>query len=258
MRFNAPLALGVLALLLSVVAIVAVAAPKPRPQPCVDMSFEGDLFLVCAFDSRREDLRFADRGAEGVYLRSFRALRGALGNDAARVRYAMNAGMFDDDGEPIGLYVEAGAEKHGLNTAHGPGNFHMLPNGVFSADSDGALHVETTDAYALRAPHPQWATQSGPMLVINDELHPAIQPNGASLNIRNGVGVRDAHHAFFVISEAPVSFGRLARFFRDRLHCANALYLDGSVSSVWAPARGRMDRGHLLWPMLVALERPRS
>ena len=106
------------------------------------------------------------------------------------------------------------------------------------------------------AARPRWATQSGPMLVIDGALHPAIQANGPSLHIRNGVGVADAERAWFAISEEPVSFGRLARLFRDVLGCRNALYLDGSVSSLWDRPAGRRDGAPELGP-LVAVFGPR-
>ena len=49
-----------------------------------------------------------------------------------------------------------------------------------------------------------------------------------------------AGRAHFVISEGPVSFGKLARYFRDVLKMPNALYLDGSVSELV----GSSDRPH--------------
>ena len=100
-----------------------------------------------------------------------------------------------------------------------------------------------------------WATQSGPMLVIEGALHPAIQDDGSSRLIRNGVGVRGARIAVFVISDDPVSFGKFARLFRDDLGCANALFLDGTVSSLWAPELNRKDAVAPLGPMVVALGR---
>jgi uncharacterized protein YigE (DUF2233 family) len=61
--------------------------------------------------------------------------------------------------------------------------------------------------------------------------------------------------AFFVISDAPVSFGRLARFLRDGLGCPDALYLDGAVSSLWAPALHREDSASGLGTFVVVLSR---
>jgi uncharacterized protein YigE (DUF2233 family) len=94
------------------------------------------------------------------------------------------------------------------------------------------------------------------MLVIYGRLHPMIRPNGESLHIRNAVGLVDSNRAWFVISEEPVSFGRLARLLRDRLGCREALYLDGAVSSLWDPAGGRRDSFHQIGPMVAVFARP--
>jgi uncharacterized protein YigE (DUF2233 family) len=94
------------------------------------------------------------------------------------------------------------------------------------------------------------------MLVIDGNLHPRFQNDGPSRYIRNGVGVRDTHRAYFVISSGAVSFGRFARFFRDELGCTDALFFDGSVSSIWAPSLDRRDDAHAIGPMVVVLDRP--
>ncbi len=167
----------------------------------------------------------------------------------------MNAGMYDEAGKPIGLAIVDGRQVHALNRKRGGGNFHLLPNGVFSAGSDG-WHIRSSDAYAAVAGlEPQVATQSGPMLVIAGKLHPAFSPDGDSRYIRNGVGIDAAGGAHFVISEQPVSFGRFARLFRDQLDCPNALFLDGAVSALWDPASDRIDSSVPLGPILV-IERP--
>jgi uncharacterized protein YigE (DUF2233 family) len=169
------------------------------------------------------------------------------------LRFAMNAGMYDETGGPIGLYVEDGRERHAVNRRRGGGNFHLLPNGVFAVDGEGRVRIVPSAAYDP-ASRPRWATQSGPMLVIDGALHPAIRPNGESLHVRNGVGVADEGTAWFVISDEPVSFGRLARLFRDVLGCRNALYLDGSVSSLWDRPAGRRDDRAALGPLVAVFE----
>jgi uncharacterized protein YigE (DUF2233 family) len=100
-----------------------------------------------------------------------------------------------------------------------------------------------------------YATQSGPMLVIDGRIHPRISENGPSRKIRNGVGVRDRHKALFAISDEPVTFGEFARLFRDELGCENALFLDGTISSLFAPSLGRDDGLLPLGPMIGALPR---
>lgn len=226
-----------------------------RDAPCAVHEFESSRFVVCTYDARRQDMRLYSRASGGGYLRSFEALQRQLGDESEAVRFAMNAGMYNDAGAPIGLYVENGAEQKSISLTEGPGNFHLKPNGVFWQGSDGAMHIDVSEDYAIAMSEPVWATQSGPMLLIDGELHPRIAEDGSSRFIRNGVGLRDSHTAYFVISSGFVSFGRFARFFRDELNCQDALFLDGTVSSLWAPSVGRYDDNHELGPMVAVLDR---
>lgn len=243
-----PLGLAVFAFVLGIHATVA--APV-----CADKIFETTRFTVCVANTARQDVRLTWTDSKNMPLRSFARLATALGPDAGHVQFAMNAGMFDERGAPIGLYVENGFTRAPLNTRTGDGNFYLKPNGVFWIAGDGALGLETTERYVSGNRAPQWATQSGPMLVIDGEINPQIAPEGPSKYIRNGVCVRDPHTAFFAVSDEPVSFGRLARFFRDVQGCSSALYLDGAISSLWAPSLAREDDAHLLGPMIVVLGR---
>ena len=231
-------------------------APRDRVEPaCEVVRFEGSRFTACRADPRRHVLLLVDRGANGLPMRDFSGLATRLGERYDRIAFAMNAGMFDKRGEPIGYYVEDGAEQKPLNRNPGPGNFHLRPNGVFWGDAHG-WHVATTDDFAERKPdHVRFATQSGPMLLIDGKLHPEIAQNGTSLQIRNAVGVGLDGTAWFVISNEPVSFGRFARLFRDRLAAPDALYLDGAVSRLWDPVSGRHDAGVPIGPIVVALQK---
>ena len=207
-----------------------------------------------ATNSRRHDLELiVDDG--GAPLRGFAALETALGARRARLLFAMNAGMYDEDGRPIGLHVEAGRRRHRVNLRSGPGNFHLKPNGVFAVAADGRVAIVRSERLGDLPFAPHWATQSGPMLVVDGRLHPRFQANGPSLNIRNGVGVADSGTAWFAISDEPVSFGRFARLFRDALDCRNALFFDGTVSSLWDPAAGRRDQGHEIGPMVAVFRK---
>lgn len=253
------------ALLLPLLLLACSDTPEPPPAPtiepdlavasaCEAIRFEDTQFTACRYDPRRHELTLMLGDARGPF-RNFAELEKHLGERTGRLRFAMNAGMFDETGEPIGLYVEDGHRHRALNRREGGGNFHLMPNGVFLVEADGQPAVLTSQAYARREERPQWATQSGPMLVIDGALHPAFQPNGTSLYIRNGVGVDRAGTAWFAISEEPVSFGRFARLFRDRLNTPNALYLDGSVSSLWDQPAARQDAFPSLGPMVVVFER---
>jgi uncharacterized protein YigE (DUF2233 family) len=248
----------------SLVAALALAACGPAAQTpgtpagtaaaaCERRDYEGSAFTLCRYDRRRHDIAFFLDGRNGR-LRSLAALETELGPRAGRLRFAMNAGMYDEAGAPIGLYVAEGRQRHAINRRPGAGNFHLLPNGVFTIAADGRVAIVTAARYDP-ASRPLWATQSGPMLVIDGALHPAIQSNGPSLHIRNGVCVVDGNVAWFAISEEPVSFGRLARLLRDRLGCRNALYLDGSVSSLWDRPARRRDGYSELGPLVAVFAR---
>jgi uncharacterized protein YigE (DUF2233 family) len=228
------------------------AAPAAPPSPCAVRTFEGSSFTVCRYERGVSLLHIALGDAKGPYG-GFRALAQGLGGDAARVRFALNGGMYEADQRPVGLLIQDGKLVHAADVSAGKGNFYLLPNGVFSVDRDGGVRVEETKAFLARPLTAQWATQSGPLLMAGGKLHPALAPNGSSVLVRNGVGVKRPGLAYFVISNGPVSFGRFARFFRDGLGCPDALYLDGHISSLWAPGLKRQDGRTGLGPLIVVL-----
>ncbi|MCJ2053386.1 phosphodiester glycosidase family protein [Methylobacterium sp. J-070] len=221
-------------------------------EPCRIVEAQGESFTVCTIDLRRQRLQLFWLQADGRPYGSLGTLAEGAGR---RLSFAMNAGMYDKDQAPVGLYVEDGREMRHVSTADGPGNFHLKPNGVFWVKGERAGVLDT--AHYLRAKlRPDYATQSGPMLVIDGQIHPKISADGPSQKIRNGVGVpADGHLAIFAISERPVTFGAFARLFRDDLGCRNALFLDGSVSSLYAPGLGRSDIGRPLGPLVGAMPR---
>jgi uncharacterized protein YigE (DUF2233 family) len=213
------------------------------------MVFESSRFTVC--DPQGGQMRLIAASRNERPLRSFADVARKVGAD--RVAFAMNAGMFDEEGRPIGSTIVNGKEVKSLNLRDGPGNFHLKPNGVFIVTGGGAAMIARSDAIPVFRMAPQLQTQSGPMLVIGNKLHPKLGHDGSSRLIRNGVGTR-AGKALFAISEDPVSLGKFARFFRDSLKTPEALYFDGSVSSLWDPANGRQDSHSPLGPIIVTFK----
>lgn len=222
---------------------------------CQPASFEGAQFIHCIADPAKHRITTVWKGKDGKAYRSLRAYANALGTRSKTIAFAVNAGMFDKEGKPIGYYVEKKDRKVELNRKDGPGNFHMKPNGVFYG-TGGRWSVKNSDSfYSTVRDRPAFGSQSGPMLVSGGKLHPEIAENGPSKAVRNAVGVDGAGKAHFVMSETPVSFGVIARFFKDRLKTSNALYLDGNVSALWDPARERVDVGAPIGPILVVTKR---
>jgi len=216
---------------------------------CAPLSFSDAPYVVCRFDARRDDIRLYWKDADGEPYAGFAALAQALAARGRTLRFAMNAGMFEDDLSPVGLYVEDGKRRRKADTREGESNFHLKPNGVFWI-GDGSAGVTETSRFLANPPPARYATQSGPMLVIDGRIHPQILPTGTSEKIRNGVCVRDGAAAIFAISERPVTFYAFARLFLEALGCSDALFLDGSVSSLYAPERDRDDDFSPLGPMI--------
>ena len=229
------------------IGLLLLICPAAQAATCRDAVFEKVPYTVCDV-AAGEDLRLFQSGPDGPYG-SFAAIDAALAPQGFALQFAMNGGMFHRDLAPVGLYIENDVQRAPLITRDGPGNFGLLPNGVFCVGKQFSV-VESL-AFANAPPDCRYASQSGPMLVINGALHPQFLPDSASLNIRNGVGVSDdGMRAVFVISNAEVNFHSFARFFRDQLNLSNALYFDGSVSRLYAPQLGRHDGGFPMGPII--------
>jgi uncharacterized protein YigE (DUF2233 family) len=241
------------ALFLLLVALALGTVEARAEAPCRSLTFEGADYTVCTFDTRQTKLALYNLDDQGHPYGSFAALSADLASKGRTLVFAMNAGMYDESLKPIGLYVQNGKQVKNVNRRNGPGNFHMKPNGVFFVSGTNAGILET-EAYVKARPPAELATQSGPMLVINGAIHPKFSPDGPSLKRRNGVGVTDDHTTVFAITENEVNFHSFARLFRDALKCKNALFFDGTVSSLYSPELGRADAFSPLGPIIAAVK----
>ena len=96
------------------------------------------------------------------------------------------------------------------------------------------------------------------MLVLNGKIHPRISAAGISEKIAQRRRRRCRRRwSVFAISNQPVTFYRFASLFRDALHCDNALFLDGSVSALYAPNLGRNDFTLPMGPMVGVVDKAR-
>lgn len=225
-------------------AIAVLLAQSAQAATCREDTYEGVEYAICDVDLTQEVLRlFLYDPASGLPYGYFGTLNTALEDQGFALGFAANAGMYHDDRAPVGLYIENGVTAQSIITRAGPGNFGLLPNGVLCLRPRRADVIETL-RYVDEAPECTSATQSGPMLVIDGELHPRFLPDSTSRYIRNGVGTSDdGTIATFVISNSPVTFHAFGSVFRDYLGINNALYFDGNVSRLRAPDLGRNDIG---------------
>lgn len=217
--------------------------------------FEGVRFTVCKVDLRRDKLELFLNAPDGRPYANFDRLVALRAPGSAKVGFAMNAGMFDPDFQPTGLFVAGGQEAKPLNLKAGKGNFYLKPNGVFAIVRDSFLIVNSEKWSAAAGPV-RLATQSGPLLVENGAIHPGFSVKSTSRYVRNAVGVVSDKEACLVISDRPITFYHLARFMKVGLGCENALYLDGAVSSIYAPALKRNDADHNLGPIIGVMVDP--
>jgi uncharacterized protein YigE (DUF2233 family) len=217
--------------------------------PCRALTFDAQRFTVCEIDLARHELVLYSVDETGTPFAGFARL--PKEREGSPLVFAMNAGMYHSDLSPVGLHIEDGEELQRASTKPGPGNFHLLPNGVFYID-EGRAGVATTQDFLAREISPEIATQSGPMLVIDGDLHPRFIASSDSYRRRNGVGVRDDGVIVFAISDGLVNFHHFARLFRDELSIDNALYFDGTMSSLYAPHLDRADTIRPMGPMIAA------
>ncbi len=232
-----------LAVTLLLIAVASEAAG------CRTISFLEKSYSICEADPATDDIQLFLNDADGKRLGGFGRVEALLEQDGRELLFAMNAGMYHPNRLPVGLYIEDGETLTKIVTRKGPGNFGLLPNGVLCL-SEGAAAVIESRTFAQVKPECSFATQSGPMLVINGELHPRFIRGSSSRYRRNGVGVTADGRLIVAISNEPVNFDNFGRLFRDVLKTPNALFLDGNISRLYAPELGRNDPGFPMGPIL--------
>ncbi len=196
---------------------------------------DDNLFITYEVDIKKSDLKLYWKDDDNETFKSIQNLKTWLEAQKRTLVFAMNAGMYMQDNSPLGLYIENKKELSHLNTASAHGNFYLKPNGVFYITTDNLPVIcQTTDF--VNKGKIKYATQSGPMLVIDGAIHSAFKEGSANVNIRNGVGLLPNNNVIFVMSKSEINFYDFASYFK-KLGCKNALYLDGFVSRTYLPEK---------------------
>ena len=173
-----------------------------------------------------------------------------------------NAGMYMPDFQPEGLFIENYKLITPIDTASPNivANFYLMPNGVFLIDSTGMPSILETKDYVKKygfqnAAKLKYATQSGPMLVINDSIHPKFIKGSKNFKIRSGVGIINDKKIIFIITQDEVNFYDFATFFNKVFLCKNALFLDGAISKMYLPTINPGEKGGKFGPLISATKK---
>jgi len=225
-------------------AIAALTQPG-RAESCNREAYENTNYIIC--DAKADGLHLFWKNADGEPYRNFSNLSDVAASRGKTLFFALNAGMYQPDFSPMGLYVEDGRELRPASkttAVHRSGpvpNFYKKPNGVFYLGEKGA-EILATDRFLKQKIKPRLATQSGPMLVIRNRINPIFIVGSTDRTRRSGVGVCDGGAIRFAVSEDAINFHDFAKLFRDHLECPNALFLDGGGGAgIYVPALERND-----------------
>jgi len=210
------------------------------------------LYLTHVVNPSQSRLAFYWKDSQEQTLQTFKNLQNHLKPNP--LVFAMNGGMFLQDYSPQGLYIEKGKLIKKLNKKQNAyGNFYLQPNGVFllyknktaAVIKSTALNIDSTIEYA---------TQSGPMLVIDSVIHNQFTQGSKNTHIRNGVGILPNGDVLFIISKRRVNLYDFASYFLKQ-GCKNALYLDGFVSRCYLPRKNWVQMDGRFGVMIAEIKR---
>ncbi len=200
-----------------------------------DLKPINDEILTYTVDIKVRDLQLYWKNDSGEILKSIHNLKTYVESKNSILLFAMNGGMFKKDYSPQGLFIQRQKTISQLDTLNGYGNFYLKPNGVFYITADNLPVICKTTDFEDNGKI-KYATQSGPMLVVDGQIHPSFKEGSTNLLIRNGVGILPDKKVIFAMSKKEINFYDFAKYFQGS-GCKNALYLDGFVSRTYLPEK---------------------
>ena len=194
-------------------------------------------------------LRLFLRDKDGNNYGALEAVKSAVSSSGHKVVFAMNAGMYEADRTPTGLFVQGGKQLAALNVQTRPQgnltpNFYLSPNGVFAIGSSGPVILSTLEFAKSPPKRISLATQSGPLLLAGGKIVSRAVATGSDSyqlrNRRNGICLNGT--TTVLVEADAMTLHQFAVFLRDDLGCLDALYMDGGISSVYDSRTGRSDQ----------------
>lgn len=202
---------------------------------CKPVKLENEKFVTYTINPKKHKVQLFWKNEQNENFRNAGNLNKWFEKSNLKLLFACNAGMFEKDLSPVGLFIEKENTKREINKSEGKGNFFMKPNGIFFMTKDYKASICVTEEFKFDKKI-DYATQSGPMLIINENINPEFKDKSKNINIRNGVGILQNGDIVFVMSKDVINFYDFANYFKA-LGCKNALYLDGFVSRTYCPEK---------------------
>ena len=217
------------------------------------LRMEAQTNTIISYNANPTNVQMFWKNDKGAILGSLDNLVSWQESKGKKVVMAMNGGMYMEDRAPLGLYIENGKVIRKLNTVtNAYGNFYMQPNGVFYISKDNkAVVCETKATPDLKTI--KYATQSGPLLVVDGVINDKFTKSSKNVHIRNGVGVLPDGRVLFAISKTEVNLYDIAEFFKNK-GCRYALFLDGFVSRAYIPSENFTQKDGNFGVMIAVTE----
>ena len=222
--------------------------------PCeVEKNFRENSFSFIEVDLNKYHIRFFWKDQNGEYFHTFENVEKWIKRKGESIIAITNGGIYEPDYSPTGLYIEKGTLKSPLNLNEGDGNFFLKPNGIFLITENRAKIIESLYFNPEKISMIEYAQQSGPLLVLNNKIHPVFKKNSHHRKLRSGIGVNENKKVYIAISNCAVTFYEFATFFKEDLKCPNALYLDGTISRLYAPLINKFESNYGNYAVMIGV-----
>lgn len=235
-----------LLIMLLLVASLAAEVKEER------IEYAGAVFRVVRLNPEKVGVVW--KNPDGKPYETFDQVQSELSKQGKKVRFLMNAGIYEPGLVPSGLHIEGTKELRPLNSRDGKGNFFLKPNGVFAVTVKGEARVWNPVQFQTRNEAVRVAIQSGPLLLMNGKRHGAFRDGSSNIKHRNGVGADDKGRVVFAMTDKrqEVNFWDFAGLFLE-LGCKDALFLDGDISQMSVNPEGKA-RSNRFAAMFVVVE----
>jgi uncharacterized protein YigE (DUF2233 family) len=224
------------------------------------LSYKGNIFYFFIADLNKHEVRLhVKKDSLKHYPNTIGSVVKDLKDKKLKPLAVTNAGMFEGNYKPLGLYIENSKELVALNCKDpNDENFYLMPNGVFFIDTSNHAYIKETGnfkkEYSKKMKSIKLATQSGPMLIIDNKYHKEFQEKSPNNKVRNGIGIINPSKIVICYSD-NVNFYTFSHIFKEFFKCENALFLDGAISKMYIHDLKPNELGGEFGPILSVSEK---